>query len=540
MPPLRASSDHGHVGRLATIFLAASLCLADATLTGEWKVRVQYPDGAMEFPCYLRITASEVAGYAIYDGMPWPIVDGSVSGQNVSFVIARKLAGDDRPITLRGTVEEGRLRLSFQKLNDANVYEATAVRVSASAPGPIPKLPERLRLASVPPLAGNGLARTPPMGWNSWNLFADKIDDRTVREIADALVSSGMAKAGYVYVNIDDTWEGSRDASGTIHPNQKFPDMRGLAAYVHSKGMKLGIYSSPARKTCAGYEGSFGHEEQDARTFASWGIDYLKYDWCSADKVYEPESMRPAYAIMGRALRETGRAIVFSLCQYGLQNVGEWGAEAGGNLWRTTGDISDTWASMSRIGFELQSGREKYASPGHWNDPDMLEIGNGGMSETEYRTHMSLWCMLAAPLIAGNDVRTMSPAIRDILTNPEVIAVDQDALGRQGRAAGKDAEIWLKELSGGQYAVALFNRGAEKKRMSVRWTDLGLTANPHVRDLWTRRDLGRMASGFSAEVPSHGVILLRVGHQGSGASSFRSDSFQFGGSTPSNQWTKKS
>ncbi|MGA3027883.1 MAG: glycoside hydrolase family 27 protein [Bryobacteraceae bacterium] len=495
---------------LAITLLFVLLAPAVSTLTGGWKVRVQYPDGAVEFPCYLRDAGGQVAGYAIYDGMPWPIAGARVSGKTVSFVIARKLAGDDRPIALRGTVEESRMRLSFQKLNDTNVYEATAVRVSAAPPAPMPKLPQRVRLAPAPPLPDNGLARTPPMGWNSWNLFADKIDDRTVREIADALVSSGMAKAGYVYVNIDDSWEGGRDAGGNLRPNPKFPDMKGLADYVHSKGLKLGVYSSPARKTCAGYDGSFGHEEQDARTFASWGIDYLKYDWCSADKVYEPESMRPAYAIMGRALRATGRPIFFSLCQYGLQNVGEWGAQAGGNLWRTTGDISDTWASMSRIGFDLQAGREKYAGPGHWNDPDMLEIGNGGMSDTEYRTHMTLWCMLAAPLIAGNDVRRMSGAIRDILTNPDVIAVDQDTLGRQGHAVDKAGEIWLKELAGGEYAVALFNRSAARKTISVRWASLGIAGNSHVRNLWTHRDLGRMAGGFSGEAPPHGAILLRL------------------------------
>src|SRR5438876_2478451 len=302
------------------------------------------------------------------------------------------------------------------------------------------------------------LALTPPMGWNSWNKFADKIDDQTVREIAHAMVSSGMKAAGYVYINIDDTWEAGRDAQGNIQTNSKFPDMKALADYVHGKGLKIGIYSSPAPKTCADYEGSYQHEEQDAKTWAAWGIDYLKYAWCSAAKVYPASEMKAVYKKMGDALKATGRPIVFSLCQYGRQNVWEWGASVGGNLWRTTGDIEDNWKSMSTIGFDKQAGHEKYAGPGHWNDPDMLEIGNGGMSAAEYRTHMSLWAMLAAPLLAGNDLRNMSDETRQILMNKEVIAIDQDKLGRQGHKISKEgsAEIWIKALENGGLAGALF------------------------------------------------------------------------------------
>jgi alpha-galactosidase len=274
--------------------------------------------------------------------------------------------------------------------------------------------------------------------------------------------------------------------------------------------LKLGIYSSPGPKTCAGYEASYGHEEQDARTWAAWGVDYLKYDWCSATADYTPEEMAPAYQKMALALRATRRAIVFSLCQYGLRNVGEWGAAAGGNLWRTTGDISDRWESMSRIGFS-QNGREKFAAPGHWNDPDMLEIGNGGMTPTEYRTHLSLWSILAAPLLAGNDVRAMTEETKSILNNKEVISIDQDKLGRQGFRVKQDGdlEIWKKPLAKGE-AVALFNRGPATAKMSVRWTAVGITGkNPKIRDLWEHRDL-QAPSEFSADVPSHGVVLLRV------------------------------
>jgi len=299
------------------------------------------------------------------------------------------------------------------------------------------------------------------MGWNSWNKFAGKVDDSAVRNIADAMVSSGMKQAGYVYVNIDDTWEGPRDAQGNITSNLKFPDMKALADYVHAKGLKIGIYSSPGPKTCAGYEGSYGHEEQDAKTFAAWGIDYLKYDWCSASRIYKNEEMRAVYQKMGDALKKPGRPMVYSLCQYGIDDVWKWGATVGGNLWRTTGDISDNWRSLERIGFR-QFDIAQFGAPGHWNDPDMLEIGNGGMSADEYRTHMSLWALLAAPLLAGNDLREMSDETKSILTNAEVIAVDQDADGKPVKRISDSAAsevVAVRPLRAGSFAVGLFNRG---------------------------------------------------------------------------------
>ena len=321
-----------------------------------------------------------------------------------------------------------------------------------------------------------------------------------------------MKDAGYVYVNIDDTWEGTRDAQGNIQANDKFPDMKGLADYVHSKGLKVGIYSSPGPRTCAGFEGSYGHEEQDAKTFAAWGIDYLKYDWCSAGHVYDAASMPAVYAKMGQALLDSGRNIAYSLCQYGLQNVEEWGAKVGGNLWRTTDDIQDNWASMSSIGFDQQLRLAKYAGAGHWNDPDMLEIGNGGMNNTEYRTHMSLWSLLAAPLLAGNDLRAMSPDTVAILTNREVIAIDQDPLGAQATRVSKegDLEVWSRPLGDGSRAVGLFNRGSAEARMTVRWSDIGVTGTQKVRDLWAHSDRGTGTQAFWADVPSHGVVLLKV------------------------------
>ena len=350
------------------------------------------------------------------------------------------------------------------------------------------------------------------MGWNSWNHFATKIDDATVRAQADAMVSSGMRDAGYTYINIDDGWEKGRDAQGNIVPNEKFPDMKALANYVHSRGLKLGIYSSPGPKTCAGYEGTYQHEVQDARSYAQWGIDYLKYDWCSAEKVPElAADMQGTYRKMADALRQSGRPIVLSLCQYGHQNVWRWGAMVGGNLWRTTGDIEDNYRSMAYIGFG-QNGLENFAGPGHWNDPDMLEVGNGGMTTDEYRTHMSLWAILAAPLLAGNDLSNMDAATRELLTNREVIAVDQDPLGRQGHRVWQEGplEIWLKPLQDGSSAVGLFNRGYTESEIKLPFSLMGIGGKANVRDLWQHKDLGELPGELNAHVPRHGVVMLRL------------------------------
>jgi alpha-galactosidase len=351
-------------------------------------------------------------------------------------------------------------------------------------------------------------AATPPMGWNSWNHFADRVDDKIIRDEADAMVSSGMRDAGYRYINIDDTWEGQRDSRGFIQPNAKFPDMKALADYVHSKGLKLGIYSSPAAKTCAEFEGSLGHEEQDARTYARWGIDYLKYDWCQESG--SRAEMIAAYKKMHEALQMTGRPIVLSLCEYGWNKVWEWGPAVGGNLWRTTGDISDNYRAMAEIGFD-QNGLEKFAGPGHWNDPDMLEVGNGGMNEDEYRTHMSLWCILAAPLIAGNDLTRMTEYTTAMLTNREVLAVDQDEAGKQGFRIAQEGpfEIWMKPMADGSKVVGLFNRQHSTEQMTVKLSKLELPRISRIRDLWLHRDLALTGDEFIAFVPAHGVVLAR-------------------------------
>jgi alpha-galactosidase len=362
----------------------------------------------------------------------------------------------------------------------------------------------------------NGLALTPPMGWNSWNRFACNVTEDLVKSAADALVASGMKDAGYEYVVIDDCWQVSRDDAGNIVADAKnFPSgIKALADYVHSKGLKFGIYSDAGTMTCAKRPGSRGHEFQDALQYAAWGVDYLKYDWCNTGT----ENAQAAYSTMRDALKAAGRPIVFSLCEWGSNKPWLWAKDVG-NLWRTTGDISDCWeCKKGRLSFEqimdLQVGLETYAGPGHWNDPDMLEVGNGGMTTTEYRSHFSLWCILAAPLMAGNDLKNMSPEIKEILTNKEVIAIDQDPLGMQGRRVRKDgdSEVWAKQIKDGGRAVVLFNRGASEAEISVSWEDLGYPAHlsAAVRDLWAKKDLGKSTASFAAKVPSHGVALLRI------------------------------
>jgi alpha-galactosidase len=383
--------------------------------------------------------------------------------------------------------------------------------------------------ARIPPpdlhdVPDNGLARTPPMGWNSWNRFQDVFDDATVRSMADAMVSSGMAKAGYTYIVVDEGWTSGRNANGKIVGNGKFPDLKALAAYVHSKGLKIGIYSSPGPQSCSGkmgggYQGSFAHEADDALTFAEWGYDYLKYDWCSAGGVYSNtrEDNQGAYQKMGEALLKTGRPMVYSLCQYGSHDVWKWGAKTGGNLWRTTFDIADRWDSMERIGF-AQIDIAAYNGPGHWNDPDMREIGNGGMTADEYRTHMSLWCLLAAPLMAGNDLRSMTEETKSILMNDEAIAIDQDREFQPVRRLSQEgkSEVLLRPLSGNAFAIGLFNRGDEPARISFRWDalkfDTGLYGfrRLQARDLWKHAPVDVSGDTFIATVPRHGVVLLKV------------------------------
>ncbi len=371
--------------------------------------------------------------------------------------------------------------------------------------------------APVERVAWMDLAKTPPMGWNSWNQFACNVSEQLIRETADAMVSSGMRDAGYQYVVIDDCWQVSRDKNGIIvaDPQRFASGMKALADYVHSKGLKFGLYSDAGARTCQGRPGSNGYEDVDARQYAAWGVDYLKYDWCNTDGV-DPKI---AYPTMRDALKASGRPIVFSMCEWGSHQPWTW-ARGVAHLWRTTGDIGNTWNgrdSFHRL-LDQQVDLAKYAGPGGWNDPDMLEVGvqlgNTGLTLAENRAHFSLWCEIAAPLMAGNDIRQMAPEIRDVLTNKEVIAIDQDPLGVEGRRIRKDGplEVWSKKLQDGGYGVVLFNRGNAEARMAVSWQEVGLPfdAQPAVRDLWAKKDLGRVKGTFTATVPPHDVIMVRV------------------------------
>ena len=368
--------------------------------------------------------------------------------------------------------------------------------------------------------APNGLALTPPMGWNSWNKFACNVNEQVVRDTADAIVASGMRDAGYQYVVIDDCWHGPRDANGFITADpQKFPSgIKALSDYVHSRGLKFGIYSDAGRLTCGGRPGSQGHEYQDALAYARWGVDYLKYDWCSTGD----RNAQEAYALMADALRASGRPIVFSMCEWGTAKPWLW-AKNVGNLWRTTGDIWDsfnkndkehTWAHPVTDIVDLNEPLWPFAGLGHWNDADMLEVGNGGMTSAEYRSHFSLWAMMASPLMAGNDIAHMDPATRSILLNKEVIAVDQDPLGIQGHrvAKGGNREVWVKPLAGGARTVLLFNRGETPAVIRATADQLGWPRRmrARVRDLWAHKSSGRWAGTLSATVEPHGVAMLTV------------------------------
>jgi len=365
-----------------------------------------------------------------------------------------------------------------------------------------------------------GLALTPPMGWNTWNTFAENCNETLVKQTADAIVANGMRDAGYVYVVVDDCWsKKERDADGNLVADPiKFPSgMKALGDYLHSKGLKFGMYGCAGSLTCGGYPGGRGHEFQDARTYASWGVDYFKYDWCDHGTANGPES----YRIMSDAIRAAGRPIIFSLCEWGQNKPWLW-AEPVGHLWRTTGDIGSTYAGGGKNKWEhgwkelldMNVGLEKYAGPGHWNDPDMLEVGNGTMTLAENRAHFSLWCMLAAPLIAGNDVRHMKPEIHDILTNRDVIAIDQDKLGHEAfrYSADKEKEIWAKELSNKEWAVCILNTGPAPAKITVDLRELTFLTEQYydVKDVWTGKALSNSVEPKTSVVDSHDVMLLRL------------------------------
>lgn len=375
------------------------------------------------------------------------------------------------------------------------------------------------------------LAMTPPMGWNSWNKFACDVSEQLIMETADAMAASGMKAAGYEYVVIDDCWQVGRDSMGFIVADPvRFPSgIKALADYVHSKGLKFGIYSCAGTETCGGRPGSRGHEFQDAYMYAQWGVDYLKFDWCKT----EGQNAEESYRLMSQKLKEAGRPIVFSLCEWGDNKPWNWGKEIG-HLWRTTGDIYDcfdceknhgTWSSwgVMRI-LDMQDGLRKYAGPGHWNDPDMLEVGNGGLSVNEARAHFSMWCMLAAPLIAGNDLRNMNAETISILTNADAIAINQDPIGVQGLKVEsvEGLETWVKPLSNGEWALCFLNRSAEPKTISYDWKTKvvkdefakrelnGASQQYNIKDVWTKKSLGNTKKPLKATIPSHDVLMVKL------------------------------
>ena len=385
---------------------------------------------------------------------------------------------------------------------------------------------------------GDQIALTPAMGWNSWNCWAFAVDANKVLSSAQAMESSGLSQHGWNYVNIDDFWQvnpGSkdptlhgpiRDAAGNILPNSRFPDMKGLVDQIHALGLKAGIYSSPGRWTCGGCAGSYEHESQDAQQYAAWGFDYLKYDWCSYGQIYDkeigggglPGRIKP-YRIMAEALQKADRDILFSYCQYGCGDVWKWGAQNGGNSWRTTGDITDTWDSMMRNAMPTAE-LAAYAGPSHFNDPDMLILGvvgwghphPTGLTHQEQYTHMSLWCLLTSPLLIGCDMSKLDPFTLNLLTNDEVLAVDQDSLCKQATRVINNGplQVFAKPLDDGSLAVGLFNFSPEAKEVAVNWSDLHISGKQTVRDLWRQKDIGVVDDRLSASVPSHGVLFVRI------------------------------
>ncbi len=372
---------------------------------------------------------------------------------------------------------------------------------------------------------GDVLALTPPMGWNSWNCWGLSVSTEKVKASAQALIDKGLIDHGWTYMNIDDGWEQpKRDADGNVLTNNKFPDMKLLGDWLHSKGLKFGIYSSPGPLTCGGYLGSYKYEMNDANSYNKWGVDYLKYDWCSYENIAGKDTSLAAYQkpyiVMRDALRKQPRDIVYSLCQYGMKKVWQWGHEVDGNCWRTTGDIEDTWESLKSIGFS-QTEQHNYTKPGRWSDPDMLIVGQVGWGENlhptrltpdEQYTHISLWCLLSSPLLIGCDISKIDDFTLSLLTNDEVIAVNQDVLGKEAKQIikTKNYQVWIKELEDGSKAVGIFNLNEQYQKISINWSDLLLQKNMKVRDLWRQKNLGVFENNFTTKVAPHGVSLIKV------------------------------
>jgi len=395
----------------------------------------------------------------------------------------------------------------------------TPTTPSPASARPVPPLasapatpPAKLALPALRDLPANNLAKTPLMGWASRQKLGTRMTEKEIRGAADGLVESGLRAAGYIYVEVDEGWQGVRDADGVLHPNERFPDMKALADYIHSKGLKFGLSTSAAPKSCDGFEGSYGNEAEDARAFAEWGVDHVIYDWCGAEAIYPTQGeMQGAYQKMGAALRSSGRDIVYGISAAGAFDVAQWGAKTGANVWRTGRDLDETWPSVADAGFG-QNGKEGAAGPGRWNDPGLLQIGNVGLTADEYRMQLNLWAILAAPLLLGNDLRVLTRDTVALLTNRDVIAVDQDALGHQGKRVTKsgDTEVWARPLADGSVAVAFFNKGNQSAAIAVSWEQLGLEGPRQVRDLWWHENVGRANNNYVVFLTPHTSLLLKM------------------------------
>jgi alpha-galactosidase len=459
----------------------------------------------------------------------YPRITGATPGKPFMFLIP---ASGDEPLTFAARNLPAGLTLDPKKgLITGSLKAAGRTPVTITVTNARGEVSGRITI-----VGGDALALTPPLGWNSWNAWGNTVTAERVKASAEGMVKSGLHRQGYTYINIDDVWEGglkptrpydlaaSRDQNGDPTTNERFPDMKGLVDYIHSLGLKAGLYSSPGPTTCQGLGATWQHEEQDARAYARWGFDYLKYDWCGYSQIAPNptlEDRKKPYELMGDILKKQDRDIIFSICQYGAGNVWEWGREVGGNLWRMTGDIRDDWPSMTGIGFQ-QTGREQYSGPGGWNDTDMLVVGMVGWSQgsrptnltpNEQITHITLWALQAAPMLIGADLSRIDEWTTNLLGNREVLGVSQDELGRAASRKSSDGwtEVWARPLSDGTIAVGLFNRGPEAAPVTAMFADLGISGSAPVRDLWLHKDLGRASGKFSAVVPRHGAVLVRIG-----------------------------
>jgi alpha-galactosidase len=379
---------------------------------------------------------------------------------------------------------------------------------AAPASRPATKLP----LPELRDLEPNGLAQTPLMGWSSRQKLGSRTDDAAIRQAVEGLVESGLNLIGYDYVEIGDGWQGFRDAQGVLHPNERFPDMKALGDYIHAQGLKFGLTASAAPKSCNGLEGSYGHEEQDARTFAEWGVDYVVYEWCGAEALHPTEGeMRAVFQKMGEALRASGRDIVYGISQKGQFNVEQWAPRTGASLWRTGNELEENWASVGAAGF-AQNGKETAVRPGAWNDPGLLQTGNAGMTADGSRMQINLWAVLSAPMMLGNDVRIMTRETVALLSNREVLAINQDKLGRQGKriAQTADTQVWAKPLADGSLAVAFFNTSLRTTSVAVTWEQLGISGPHLARDLWWRENLGIANDRYVVVLTGGTSMLLKL------------------------------